>query len=255
MNKKCHWGSVVLGALIGLSVPVIWFGVTALGAGISGAPLLDVMVIPVSGVILQFILAILVIRKIDFKLALVLAGTMFLGLAVGGGFSGWSFTLACLFGLMIPAVIAAHLVLRCGLGILPLLDNSRSLFGRTPVKVGMVIIALFLWSLAFFTRSPPFTELHGITTVFPGHSLDIEAVKRSIASGVDVNAPSPYGGETALHYAAGQESVELVQLLVDAGANINARDDLGQTPLHIAARGFSLPVMSKLSSSRAPTST
>ena len=37
---------------------------------------------------------------------------------------------------------------------------------------------------------------------------------------------------TALHSAGNNE---LIQLLIDSGANVNARDDLGRTPLHHAA--------------------
>ena len=40
---------------------------------------------------------------------------------------------------------------------------------------------------------------------------------------------------TALHSAATKGNVECIKMLVAAGADANARDNLGQTPLHCAA--------------------
>ncbi|HUW51525.1 MAG TPA: ankyrin repeat domain-containing protein [Sulfuricella sp.] len=42
-------------------------------------------------------------------------------------------------------------------------------------------------------------------------------------------------GSTPLHIAAGNPNPEIAKLLVAKGANINARDNNGMTPLHIAA--------------------
>jgi ankyrin repeat protein len=40
---------------------------------------------------------------------------------------------------------------------------------------------------------------------------------------------------TALHGAAGEEDTEMVKLLVSQGADINAQNDMGITPLHMCA--------------------
>jgi ankyrin repeat protein len=57
----------------------------------------------------------------------------------------------------------------------------------------------------------------------------------------DVNAPvdpltycSP-DNDTCLHMAAHRGDVRAVQLLLQAGANVNAIGDMGYTPLHYAA--------------------
>ncbi|XP_020712175.2 transient receptor potential channel pyrexia-like [Athalia rosae] len=50
------------------------------------------------------------------------------------------------------------------------------------------------------------------------------------------NLPLPEcWGRTALHQAVKAGHVEVVRLLVDAGANVDAKDDRGVTPIHLAA--------------------
>ena len=42
-------------------------------------------------------------------------------------------------------------------------------------------------------------------------------------------------GKTALHVASGLSMPSLVSILVEHGASVKARDELGRTPLHFAA--------------------
>ena len=54
------------------------------------------------------------------------------------------------------------------------------------------------------------------------------------ASGANVNAQDNWG-ETPLHYAVRVSDEELVKAFIAFGANVNAQDNSGNTPLHIAA--------------------
>ena len=67
---------------------------------------------------------------------------------------------------------------------------------------------------------------------------DVRAVENILASGADVN----YGnsvGQTALHIACIWGNASAADLLIEAGANVNAKKDLSeQTPVHmVASRG------------------
>jgi ankyrin repeat protein len=62
----------------------------------------------------------------------------------------------------------------------------------------------------------------------------LEAVKMLIEMGSDVNQVSQDCGWTALHGAAYIGADDIIQLLVQKGANLNVKDEMGQTPLTIA---------------------
>lgn len=66
---------------------------------------------------------------------------------------------------------------------------------------------------------------------------NLEAAQSLIACGADVSAIN-YEASTALHFVAHapRNRRELVDLLVQEGANIQAKDKDGNTPLHAAAR-------------------
>ena len=62
---------------------------------------------------------------------------------------------------------------------------------------------------------------------------DVEAVKQQLAAGADVKAAR---GWAPLHNAANADHKEIVELLINNGADVNATHNGGGTPLHRAAR-------------------
>ncbi len=68
-------------------------------------------------------------------------------------------------------------------------------------------------------------------------SGDLDIVHLLIDAGADVNAPGA-GGFAPLHLAASRGAVDAISLLMRSGAELSAADN-GQTPADIAAeRGF-----------------
>ena len=59
---------------------------------------------------------------------------------------------------------------------------------------------------------------------------DIEAVKQHLAAGTDVNGTGDLG-LTVLHNAAAAGHKEITQLLIAKGADVNAKNPSGRTPL------------------------
>ncbi|MDR3077774.1 MAG: ankyrin repeat domain-containing protein, partial [Planctomycetota bacterium] len=75
---------------------------------------------------------------------------------------------------------------------------------------------------------------------------DIDEVKRLIAAGFDVNERSERGRRTPLHAAAAVNVPELIGLLVANGAELEAVDRDGMTPLGIAADSKNIAMMQAL---------
>lgn len=64
---------------------------------------------------------------------------------------------------------------------------------------------------------------------------DIQQVKEIIQQGtIDLNSPENGTGNTALFWATAMDNVEIGNLLLEHGANVNVRNCTESTPLHIA---------------------
>ena len=65
---------------------------------------------------------------------------------------------------------------------------------------------------------------------------EVEVLRNLLSQGADVNAAQG-DGMTALHWAAENGNVEMLEMLLSAGANSEAVTRLGRyTPLHLASK-------------------
>ncbi len=77
---------------------------------------------------------------------------------------------------------------------------------------------------------------------FAADEGDLNAVRSLVEEGRDINAKDADLGLTPLHYAAAGEHVDIVRFLLSAGADVNAIDEAtaGDTPLGHVAQECSL---------------
>lgn len=78
------------------------------------------------------------------------------------------------------------------------------------------------------------------------YSRNADAVKRLIKLGANVNEQDRQFGYTPLSTATDVGDAKLAKMLIDAGADVGARDFMGQTPLHNAAMNGRTSVMKVL---------
>ena len=81
---------------------------------------------------------------------------------------------------------------------------------------------------------PSTAEVLGISLHDATRTGDIEVVKQHIAAGTGVNAKTALDKRTPLLLAAWYGHKEIVELLIAEGADVNAKNDEGKTPLDMA---------------------
>ena len=105
-------------------------------------------------------------------------------------------------------------------------------------------VKYFLDRGATVNNKAPEDELvfHGKPLIFIAATLnpDVEVLKYLIEQGADVNAKDD-DGKTPLHYVAElpDSSIDILKCLIEKGANVNAKDKDDVTPLHAATLVFS----------------
>jgi ankyrin repeat protein len=130
--------------------------------------------------------------------------------------------------------------------------TARTEFNRTPLHVALQLqpeLVPLLRDLGAQVDAPSAAYLGDVDQL--GHHLDDGADPADRTSGVDLLSWAAFGGSAAaatlllergadadggaLHFAAGGARLELVRLLLAAGADVNRRDPAtGRTPLHAA---------------------
>jgi len=68
-------------------------------------------------------------------------------------------------------------------------------------------------------------------------SGDATRLRMELANGTDVDSVDPTSSRTALHWAAAEGQFEIAEVLLEAGADLNAIDRVGMGPLAMAAKG------------------
>ena len=112
-------------------------------------------------------------------------------------------------------------------------EFNPSIWTMLPLSIGPILgLTLFSLGLSGITKfsSEQITPL--IEAVLKQNA---EKVQSRIDSG-DSIIETDATGQTALHWAAKYKSVTIVELLLEAGANVNAKDKNGTTPLQNAQK-------------------
>ena len=112
--------------------------------------------------------------------------------------------------------------------------------------VGSAFRSLGLSVLVFLVPLPDMTEAAGRISrnrlVEAARSGNGEALRSLLAAHVDVNQRQA-DGATALHWAAHRDDLDDAVLLIDAGADVKASNDLGVQPLWLACINGSAPMV------------
>lgn len=97
----------------------------------------------------------------------------------------------------------------------------------------IILPILVLVFLAFIPLAVFADELNFLDLVKTGTP---EQIKKIIASGADVNARDEDGGTPLMYAVVWNKNPEVIKVLIAPGADVKARDEDGWTPLMYAAR-------------------
>ena len=99
--------------------------------------------------------------------------------------------------------------------------------------------------LAIVVSTGMAAELKDLSLVDAAKAQDAAAVQAIINQQSPVGVAKP-DGATALHWAAHWDNLQIADLLLDAGADVNATNELGVTPLSLACINGSAPMVDRL---------
>lgn len=98
------------------------------------------------------------------------------------------------------------------------------------------LILLLVFPALLFAQPQEFIDAYNLNQAIVGK--DIDKLKSLIKDGNDVNYQ--YNGRNALHTACDKDSPEMVELILDAGADVNSfsEEGIGRTPLQFVVGDF-----------------
>jgi len=106
----------------------------------------------------------------------------------------------------------------------------------------LLIIGFAICNNTLATQVPePGTPIHEAI-----RANDIDKVKQFLEEGVDVNIRTKHSGQTPLHWSVVEGNNDITKLLLGKGANLEAADFLGMTPLHLLSAVYYLDRTSTL---------
>jgi len=112
--------------------------------------------------------------------------------------------------------------------------DARSRWFITPISIALAAIAAIMVLVTIggivtvYVVTEKYDDLHEAVK-----EDDIFAVRCFLLRGADVNAKDEYGN-TPLHFAAWHGHREVIEVLIDKGANVNSKAGNGLTPLELA---------------------
>lgn len=103
---------------------------------------------------------------------------------------------------------------------------------RLKLSKGKFLVGILSFILAFFVCTPAVFAEKDLDWQLRYAAIegDLEGVKRLVAAGANVNAKDEYG-RTPLHEAAERDHIKVVTYLVEHEADVNRKDKNGKTPL------------------------
>ena len=113
----------------------------------------------------------------------------------------------------------------------------RALSVRFAFVIAMVLVGTSCQSVSADTAVSPVASIEApaIDIHTAVVTNNVEAVKQHIAAGTDINQKDPLGGSSPLISAALFGRTEMARILIDAGADVDFRNNDESTALHTAA--------------------
>ena len=118
-------------------------------------------------------------------------------------------------------------------------------FAKLSVSPGLIR------KLKLIVPTQPFARKQGFAFLMACRQGDLPQVSALLKRDKWLVLEKDYVGQTGLHWAARRSNVELMSLLLSLGAFIDAKDDLGRSPLSLAATSNSLSAVRSLLSNKA----